>query len=358
MHDLTTNQRISLLAACVFGAALIWTSAESIAMSFEFLGAYKVFPYLLATALLALAAFGMWLIKGAFTEEEYVRHKSLLLISGLVIYAFAFIVSVAGSIHNMYYRMTSSEMQEQEINEVYRDLSQANSSAASIVKRSVDDFNDLVEARLSAVIKEINNDDRPGAGAEFQKLKDSLASALGGITIPFVSAKVTNIRPTTFAINEFIDSVRRLKTQMISTKQASGKEITDQVQSVEFKALLAALAKYKNDYQTTDRDEVARVLKRAFGVRNDLSKRVERLMREVRKTDSVQAAGFRERPPSVDLQKVPYFWGEAWSGKDQKEGEGGVVSASKVRWATLFGVIFELAFAAFYYLGYLGRRQQ
>lgn len=324
-------------------------------MSFEFLGAYKVFPYLLATALLGLGALGLSRIKEAFTEEEYIRHKSWWLLSGVIIYVFAFVVSVAGSIHNMYFRMTSSEMQEQEINEVFRDLSQVNANAGAIVKRSVDDFNNLIETRLTATIKEINNWDVPGAGRVFQERKKELESALGGVSLDFVSGKDANTRPTAYAIGEFAKSVRELKDRMIATKQASGKETTDQVASAEFKQLLSNLSSFKNDYQVERKDEIARLLKRAFGVRNDLAKRIERLVQVVGQNSALSSGKFPERPPSVDLQKVAYFWGEAFAGRDREA--GGVVSTSKVRWATLFGVIFEVAFAAFYYFGFLNRRQ-
>jgi hypothetical protein len=354
MRDLTAVQKICAPLAFVFACALIWTSAESISMSFEFFGFQKMFPYILAVAMISLGSFGLYLFKRAIAEDGYAQNKGRSLIFGLLFFMMAIIPSIAGSVHNLYFRGTNSKMQEVDLNVVHRDLAQAAANAESIVKPVVSTFERLVEAKLDSVIKECRNLENPGCGPAYQTKKRELDSILG-VSIPLVSARDIGSRPSDYAIGEFADSVRRVKSDISRDKKAATQEITNLVSSMEFKNLLTNLKTFKDNYSSEMRDEISRLLKRAFAVRRDLAKQIDLLTTTVGASKVPRAETLPERPPSTDMQKVDFFWGEALSGADASE--GGLIYKSAMRWAILFGVLFEVAFTAFFYAGVLARRE-
>ncbi|PXX35288.1 hypothetical protein [Undibacterium pigrum] len=357
MHyqDLTTNQRFSLLAVAVASTGLVWTATESLSRQLSASLYFQIFAFLAAILMLGLGAAGMAMAKSAFAEHKYVNYKALRFVSGILIFVFAFIVSMSASIHNVYFRMTSNAMREQEVNEVYRDLSQVNADANAIISKAVNNLNAEVEARLADTISEAKNLDRPGTGVIFDQKKKALERSLGGVTLNFNSSRDGVSVPSKSAMDDFEAKARAIKNQRIVEKRVYGKEITDQLTSADFQQLLADLALMKKDFNPEPEKTIVSLLKRAYAIRNDLAKRVSLLKSVIGQSKASDVAPYPEVPPSVELHSLPYFWGEVWAGKDRSE--GGVVSTSKVRWAILFGVVFELAFAVFFYFGLLDRRE-
>lgn len=354
-QDLTTRQSFSLLAVGIASTGLVWTATESLSRQMSVDSFSKIFLVMIALLLLGMSAFGMYLAKSAFAEHEYVNYKALRVCFGVVVFVFAFIASMSASIHNVYFRMTSNAMREQEVNEVYRDLSQVNADANAIISKAVNNLNAEVEARLADTISEAKNLDRPGTGVIFDKKKKELERSLGGVTLNFNSGRDGVSVPSKSAIDDFEAKARSIKNQRIVERRAYGKEITDQLASADFQQLLADLALMKKDFNPEPEKTIVSLLKRAYAIRNDLAKRVSLLKSVIGQSKASDVLAYPEVPPSVELHNLAYFWGEVWAGKDRSE--GGVVSTSKVRWAILFGVVFELAFALFYYFGLLDRRE-
>ena len=353
--DKTGWQKFCYFATIVMALGLIWTCAESLAMSFEYYWPEKIMLYVIAVCIVGLAVLGLRRIKSAFTEEEYVNNKPWILASGIVVYVFALMVSVAGSVHNAYFRMTHSEMEEKEVNEVHLYLSQVGDQVKSEIKQAISQYDNSVEAELESTILEYDNRDNRGPGEKFNGHMRKLEALLKVQNLDFVSPQQKGSSTLSEYQKDILKrEVRIIKDREIKKKQEDGQEITEVVDSKDFKGLVEDLAGLQRDFMGDKKGEASRLLKRAFATRNDIAKRLDRFKEVVRNDPNLGPTRHAERPPSVEIRKLAYFYGEAFT--RAKGPAEGVISMSKFRWAILLGIILELGLISFYYFGYLERR--
>ncbi len=353
MEEKTARQKLCLMGSLVMAGCLIWTSAESMSTVYEFLGATKVIPYIFALVLVSLAAFGLNRVHDVFDEEAYVQNRPFQLTTGLIIYLAALCVSLAASIHGMYYRASQTDMQAAEADAVYRDLSQLSPRAEAQIRRATDDFNNAVEAALTTAINEVVNAQNCGAGSRFHGHRRRLEQLLQGIPLEFVTpgAGVT-CPPSPYSIGVFVRQVREAKNRLIEERRGAGRELTDALATSEFGAVLRGLEALKTSFGSADRLESEHLLRKAFALRIDLSQRLNRLSTVLRQPSGDDIV-YPDTPPSYKIKKVNAFWGRALAAlfdTDRTE-----IERDKLFWAAIFGAILELGFASFYYFGYLGK---
>ena len=113
MEDKTSWQKFCLFSCCVMGMGLVWTSAESISSTFDFIGAQKALLYVVALVIVGLAVLGLRRIHSVFAEEEFVKNRPWQLVSGIAIYSIALCTSLASSVHGMYFRGVQGDLVDQ-----------------------------------------------------------------------------------------------------------------------------------------------------------------------------------------------------------------------------------------------------
>jgi NADH:ubiquinone oxidoreductase subunit 6 (subunit J) len=338
--------------AMFFAAALIMTSGESITMSISASGAYKIVAYTLAVGLMVIAGLGINLIREAISEDSFIQNRRSKMITGIALFSLGIFLSAAGSTHNIHYRTSNEKLQIADLESVYRDLSTAKVNLDSNINQIVDQYKNKTNALLNAVIKECKNQDNPGCGSVYQDRKRELDQHLQ-VEIPFISPRDNNTKPNEYAIVEFQKSVRVAMEAVIGTIKSRANELKGVFDDQQFNELLKQLKQAIDEYHDEDSEKTVRLLKRAYAQRQDVQAHLQIVAKALQQyaessessKDTVQQRGNSttavDTPFSTQMRNVAKFW----SAVIEKESP---LKKGDVLWSILFGIVFEVAFTAFY----------
>jgi hypothetical protein len=349
------SAKLNFALAGFFALVLIVTSGGSFAMTFSLASSkgwlYALVPYVIPFALMCFVGFGIALIRKATAPDIYVESRSLTMLSGLLCFIFGFGLSVAGSIHGLHHYARTPALQSLDLDRALRDLNSARAEKDANIDLAVQKYRQRVDAALSGVIKECKNQQNPGCGPNYLDRKRELDQALG-VEVKFVSAKDVGARPTLYAVEEFQASVNGSMNDQIKNIRGKARELDELLKSAPFAQTLAQLDEQKRVAQIDNSDALDSLLQKAFALRNDLH-RMRKLLDQSLGVSRPSATDLTERPPSTELRSLWYFWSEALKPTTTPR----LVSVATLIFCAIFGIVFELAFTAFFYNGLRAREE-
>ncbi len=177
----TTERKIYLLLYAIFFAASVWASGESLARSTDL---PKVFCYILAFGVLALASLCLKLVKTS-VSRGYVSARSIKLLFGILVFIIAWLAILSANTHNIYYVMTIDKQRQQELRNVKNQLELVEDKSISSFNSAKTKHSNDVEKEIENLKGELLNPNNKGYGEETDKIVTRIGNKVGSnINLP------------------------------------------------------------------------------------------------------------------------------------------------------------------------------
>lgn len=214
---------LSLLGFLIFGAISCWATQESLFLSFSGGAAFPhIVWWIIVVGLYVVTAIGTKMIVDSFNTEEYVDHRRLKLLGGvLIVIACWLLVSLPTNAHTFLYKRANKTVAHKEISWQQGELA-ALTDTVAYQATILADFNkqmEKVDQLEAALVAEIGHPERPGAGDNVEQILQDIERTLG--------VTVGTIPRTTLATRNANKKEINRVTQYYSNAIKSQKEVAE-----------------------------------------------------------------------------------------------------------------------------------
>lgn len=338
----TTKRKISLLFYVLFFAASVWASGESFSRS---LGQAKVFCYILAFIVLALASFCLGMVKESL-GRGYIENRSIKLIAGLIGFIIAWLIILMANTHNVYYVMIKDEQRQKEIRNVRNQMELVEDKSISAFEAAKSKFSSKVEAEIANLKEEILNPNNRGHGEKTDQIVSRIEQMLDR-EVDLPTSPPTDrvgLREYSTSLAEKIRAIRQGKLAIVDDRI---KQLDAFLKKSDYQNIQRNLEEAIADYDLKSDRDIAQVLRNSYSMYAKTQEYIDQLYSEplIKENTDLSIDRLPEVPISIESEDIAFVWGQFFKGE--------IPSLSRFIWSMIIGLSFDLACFLFWYFGVL-----
>lgn len=338
----TTKRKVSLLFYVLFFAASVWASGESFYRS---LGQAKVFCYVLAFIVLALASFCLGMVKESLSRG-YVKTRSVKLIAGLMGFIVGWVIILMANTHNVYYIMTKDEQQQKELRNVKNQLELVEDKSITAFKSAKTKFSKDVEGEIANLKEELLNPNNQGHGEKTEQIVTRIETLLGQ-EVDLPTKPPTDLPGLRQYSTNLADKIREITKGKLSVVDEKINQLESFLQKEDYQNVQKNLDDLIANYDLRSDRDITKGLRDSYSMYAKTQEYIDQLYSEplIKENANLPLQKLPEVPVSIEAGDIAFVWGQFFKGE--------LPSLSRFIWSIVIGLSFDLACFLFWYFGVL-----
>jgi len=338
----SSKRKIYFLLYAIFYAASVWASGESLHRSTTL---PKVFCYLVAFGVLALASLCLKLVRDSFSKgPEHARGLKLLF--GLLGFAVAWTAILSANTHNIYYVMTIDKQRQQELRNVKNQLELVEDKSITAFKSAKSDFSSNIDREIGNLKSELLNPNNQGHGPKTDEIITRIEVMLGN-KIDLQTNPPTDQAGLRRYANDLADKIRAMTAAKLNTVDEKIKQLNLFLNKEEYQNTQLVLDHLITNYRNVSENEIVQGLRNSYSTYAKTHEYIDQLYSEplIRDHANLDIQKLPEVPTSIESEAIAFVWGQFFRGE--------LPRLSLFLWSLGIGFIFDFTCFMFWYFGVL-----
>lgn len=338
----STKRKIYFLLYAIFFGASIWASGESLHRSTTL---PRVFCYLVAFGVLALASLCLKLVRDSFSKgPEHARAVKLSF--GLLGFTIAWIAILSANTHNIYYVMTIDKQRQQELRHVKNQLELVEDKSITAFNSAKTVFSSNIEREIGNLKAELLNPNNQGHGPKTDEIVTRIEGMLGN-EVDLQTNPPTDQAGLRRYANDLANKIRVMTNGKLTTVDEKINQLSMFLRKDEYQNTQNTLDYLITNYRTASENEITQGLRNSYSTYSKTQEYIDQLYSEPLIKDNAPLLIERlpEVPVSIESEAIAFVWGQVFKGE--------IPRLSLFLWALGIGFIFDFTCFMFWYFGVL-----
>lgn len=338
----STKRKIYFLLYLIFFGASVWASGESLHRTTTM---PKVFCYLVAFGVLALASLCLKLVRESFSRGPEPA-RAAKLVAGLLGFTVAWIAILSANTHNVYYVMTVDKQRQQELRNIKNQLELVEDKSIAAFNSAKTAFTSNVEREIGNLKTELLNPNNQGHGPKTEEIVTRIEGMLGNeVDLP------TNPPTDPIGLRQYAtdlaDKIRLMTVGKLRTVDEKIAQLDLFLNKDEYQNTQRILDHLIANHLTVSENEMVQGLRNSYSTYAKIHEYVAQLYSEplIRDNAKLLIEKLPEVPMSIESEAIAFVWGQFFRGELPK--------LSLFLWALGIGFIFDFTCFMFWYFGVL-----
>jgi hypothetical protein len=338
----STKRKIYFLLYAMFFAASVWASGESLQRSTTL---PKVFCYLVAFGVLALASLCLKLVRDSFSKgPEHAR--ALKLTFGVLGFIVAWTAILSANTHNIYYVMTVDKQRQQELRHIKNQLDLVEDKSISTFNSAKTVFSNNIEREIGNLKAELLNPNNQGHGPKTEEIVTRIEGMLGNeVDLPTnPPMDPVGLRRYT---TDLADKIRTMTNGKLRTVDERINQLNAFLRKDDYQNTQNVLDNLITNYRTASEDQIIQGLSNSYSIYSKTHEYIDQLYSEpiIRDNANLSIERLPEVPISIESEAIAFVWSQFFRGE--------IPRLSLFLWALGIGFIFDFTCFMFWYFGVL-----
>ncbi len=338
----STRKKIYFVLYAIFFAASVWASGESLHRSTTL---PKVFCYLVAFGVLALASLCLKLVRDSFSKgPEHAR--ALKLLFGLLGFAIAWTAILSANTHNIYYVMTVDKQRQQELRLVKNQLELVQDKSVSAFYSAKTEFSSNIEREIGNLKAELLNPNNQGHGPKTDEIITRIEVLLGNEVDLQTNAPTERVGLRQYT-TDLAEKIRIMTAGKLKVVDEKINQLNLFLNKDEYHNTQNVLDHLITNYRTVSENEIIEGLRNSYSTYSKTQEYIDQLYSEplIRNNANLDLKKLPEVPISIESEAIAFVWGQFFRGE--------LPRLSLFLWSLGIGFIFDFTCFMFWYFGVL-----
>lgn len=338
----STKRKIYFLLYAIFFAASVWASGESLHRSTTL---PKVFCYLVAFGVLALASLCLKLVRDSFSKGPEPA-RAVKLVFGLLGFAVAWTAILSANTHNIYYVMTIDKQRQQELRHVKTQLELVEDKSVTAFKVAKTEFSGNIDREIGNLKAELLNPNNQGHGPKTDEIITRIEGMLGN-EVDLQTNPPTDQAGLRRYSTDLAEKIRVMTTEKLKTVDEKIEQLNLFLNKDEYQNTQRTLDYLIANYPTVSENEIIQGLRNSYSTYSKTQEYIDQLYSEplIKEHAKLSIEKLPEVPMSVESEAIAFVWGQFFRGE--------LPRLSLFLWSLGIGFIFDFTCFMFWYFGVL-----
>jgi hypothetical protein len=330
------------LLYAIFFAASVWASGESLNRSTTL---PRVFCYLVAFGVLALASLCLKLVRDSFSKGPE-QARALKLSFGILGFVIAWTAILSANTHNIYYVMTVNKQRQKELEHIRNQLELVQDKSIASFKSAKTAFTGNIEREIGNLKAELLNPNNQGHGPKTDEIVTRIEGMLGS-EVDLQTNPPTDQAGLRRYATDLADKIRLMKDEKLRTVDEKINELNAFLKKDDYQNTQKTLNQLIKNYRTTSEDEIIQGLRDSYSTYSKTQEYIDQLYSEplIRNNANLVIDRLPEVPISIESEAIAFVWGQFF--------RGAIPQLSLFLWALGIGFLFDFTCFMFWYFGVL-----
>src|SRR5947209_12273499 len=337
------KRKIYFLLYAIFFGASVWASGESLHRS---TGLPKVFCYLVAFGILALASLCLKLVRDSFSKGPE-SARSIKLLFGIFGFIVAWLAILSANTHNIYYVMIVDKQRQQELRNVKNQLDLVQDKSITAFNSAKATFSNKIEGEIKNLKDELLNPNNQGHGPKTDEILTRIEGMLGN-NVDLPTNPPTDQTGLRRYAADLAEKIRKMRNGKLTTVDEKISQLNSFLQKEEYQNTQRNLDDLIANYNTKSENEITLGLRNSYSTYKKTQEYIDQLYSEpLIKENANLSIGQRlpEVPVSIESESIAFVWGQFFKGE--------IPRISLFLWSMGIGFIFDFTCFMFWYFGVL-----
>lgn len=338
----STKRKMYFLLYAIFFAASVWASGESLHRSTTL---PRVFCYLVAFGVLALASLCLKLVRDSFSRgPEPARAVKLLF--GILGFVIAWTAILSANTHNIYYVMTVDKQRLGELEHIRNQLELVQDKSISSFTNAKSVFSEKIGNEIKNLKDEILNPTNQGHGPKTDQIVTRIEALLGN-EVDLQSNPPTDQAGLRRYATDLANKIGLMKDEKLRTVDEKIRQLNTFLKKDDYRNTQTELSHLIKNYRTTSENEIIEGLRNSYSTYAKTQEYIAQLYSEplIRENANLLIEKLPEVPVSIESEAIAFVWGQFFKGQ--------IPRLSLFLWALGIGFIFDFTCFMFWYFGVL-----
>jgi hypothetical protein len=338
----SSKRKIYLLLYLIFFFASVWASGESFHRSTNL---PKLFCYLVAFGVLALASLCLKLVRDSFSRGPE-QARALKLVFGLLGFAIAWTAILSANTHNIYYVMIVDKQRQQELGHIKNQLELVEEKSNTAFNTAKTVFKANIEREITNLKSEILNPNNKGHGPATEAIISRIEGLLGSeVDLP-TNPPADPVGLRRYA-TDLADNIRAMTTGKLNTVDEKINQLNAFLRKDEYQNTQNVLDYLITNYRTAGENEIIQGLRNSYSTYHKTQEYIDQLYSEplIKSNANLEIERLPEVPISIESEAIAFVWGQFFRGE--------IPRLPLFLWALGIGFIFDFTCFMFWYFGVL-----
>ncbi len=338
----STKRKMYFLLYAIFFAASVWASGESLNRSTTL---PRVFCYLVAFGVLALASLCLKLVRDSFSKGPE-QARALKLSFGILGFAIAWTAILSANTHNIYYVMTVNKQRQKELEHIRNQLELVQDKSIASFKSAKTAFTANIEREIGNLKAELLNPNNQGHGPKTDEIVTRIEGMLGS-EVDLQTNPPTDQAGLRRYATDLADKIRLMRDEKLRTVDEKINQLNAFLKKDDYQNTQKTLNQLIKNYRTTSEDEIIQGLRDSHSTYSKTQEYIDQLYSEplIRNNANLVIERLPEVPISIESEAIAFVWGQFL--------RGAIPQLSLFLWALGIGFIFDFTCFMFWYFGVL-----
>lgn len=338
----STKKKVYFLLYAIFFAASVWASGESLQRSTTL---PKVFCYLVAFGVLALASLCLKLVRDSFSRGPE-SARGLKLFFGTLGFVVAWLAILTANTHNIYYVMTVDKQRQQELRNVKNQLELVEDKSVAAFNSAKTKFSNSIEREIGNLKAELLNPTNQGHGPKTEEIITRIEQMLG-TEVDLQTNPPTDALGLRRYTTDLADKIRVMTKARLKTVDEKINQLNAFLQREEYHNTQRNLDDLIANFRNTSEEQITQGLRNSYSIYAKTQEYIGQLYSEplIRENATLSIARLPEVPTSIESEAIAFVWGQFFKGE--------LPRVSLFLWALGIGFIFDFTCFMFWYFGVL-----
>lgn len=338
----STKRKMYFLLYAIFFAASVWASGESLNRSTTL---PRVFCYLVAFGVLALASLCLKLVRDSFSKGPE-QARALKLSFGFLGFVIAWTAILSANTHNIYYVMTVNKQRQQELEHIRNQLELVQDKSISSFNNAKTVFSGKIESEIKNLKAELLNPNNQGHGPKTDEIVTRI-EALLGTEVDLQTNPSTDQAGLRRYATDLADKIRLMRDVKLRTVDEKINQLSTFLKKDDYRNTQNELEHLIRNYRTASENEIIQGLRNSYSTYHKTQEYIDQLYSEplIRDNANLLVERLPEVPVSIESEAIAFVWGQFFRGE--------IPRLSLFLWALGIGFIFDFTCFMFWYFGVL-----
>jgi hypothetical protein len=338
----SNKKKVYFLLYAMFFAASVWASGESLHRSTTL---PKVFCYLVAFGVLALASLCLKLVRDSFSRGPEPA-RGIKLFFGILGFLIAWLAILSANTHNIYYVMTVDKQRQQELRNVKNQLDLVEAKSDTAFNSAKSAFSNNIGREIGNLKAELLNPNNLGHGPKTDEIVTRIEGMLGN-EVDLQSNPPTDQAGLRRYSNDLAEKIRMMTDGKLKTVDEKINQLNAFLRKAEYQNTQNNLDDLIANYRTKSNEELNQGLRNSYSTYKKTQEYIDQLYSEplIKNNASLSIERLPEVPISIESEAIAFVWWQFF--------KGDLPRVSLFLWAIGIGFIFDFTCFMFWYFGVL-----